>query len=175
MNTTITRIILTRKSARLTFLVFLPQRDFKPPPVPASREPCSRSTASGRLPKATATRRLYRMSVRCKCRGWSTRPHRLLTRTPPMVSGRPRFGCIARSNSRIGCRRWRCFALARRFYGFKVWVNGQFLADNARGQVPIQFDIRKALRPGTNEICIGLRTMASVQPQSGKMASGSGF
>ena len=62
--------------------------------------------------------------------------------------------------------------IGQALYGFKVWVNGQCLAENARGQVPTQFDIRKALRPGVNEICIGLHTMASVQPESGKLVSG---
>ncbi|MCX6896510.1 MAG: hypothetical protein NTZ16_13630 [Verrucomicrobia bacterium] len=50
-------------------------------------------------------------------------------------------------------------------YGFKVWMNGKFVAENPNGQAPSSFDVRKFIQPGTNEICIAMNTMPGFSPE----------
>lgn len=54
--------------------------------------------------------------------------------------------------------------IGQALYGFKVRINGQLAAENPSGQAPSSFDVRKFLRPGANDICIGVNTMAGMPP-----------
>ena len=54
--------------------------------------------------------------------------------------------------------------IGQALYGFKVRINGQLAAENPSGQAPSSFDVRKFLKPGANEICIGVNTMAGMPP-----------
>lgn len=56
--------------------------------------------------------------------------------------------------------------LGQALYGFKVRVNGRAVtlppSITAMGQVPVAFDIRPYLKPGTNELCIAVNTMGGM-------------
>jgi hypothetical protein len=49
-------------------------------------------------------------------------------------------------------------------YGIKVFVNGQTVGERSSGFVPMQFEVRRSLKPGVNEILVRVTTFPNLPP-----------